>query len=278
MNYDLREVCANFALRGDYVIGMPFGTGHINDTNAVTCDQGGTLVRYIVQRINTNVFRQPEQLMENFERVTSHLRGKLRRERETNPATRRRTLELVPAKDGRPFVRDAAGNFFRCYVFVENARTYDILETEKQAYEAAAAFGGFQSDLADLDGRLNETIPEFHNTVSRLAALENADIRFVLRQKEESISFLESQKRIAFSSWEMNAIKTLKMRAGEYAECLFMTPDTVPAVLQIRFDPFSRLLYSSRASDVARIETHMAKGFTVTEAISAVIHEESHHG
>ena len=42
MNYDLREVCANFALRGDYVIGMPFGTGHINDTNAVTCDQGGT--------------------------------------------------------------------------------------------------------------------------------------------------------------------------------------------------------------------------------------------
>ena len=174
MNYDLREVCANFALRGDYVIGMPFGTGHINDTNAVTCDQGGTLVRYIVQRINTNVFRQPEQLMENFERVTSHIRGKLQCERKTNPATRRRTLELVPAKDGRPFVRDAAGNFFRCYVFVENARTYDILETEKQAYEAAAAFGGFQSDLADLDGRLNETIPEFHNTVSRLAALENA--------------------------------------------------------------------------------------------------------
>ena len=174
MKYDLREVCGNFQLRGEYVIGVPFGTGHINDTYAVTFDQGGTLVRYILQRVNTNVFRQPEQLMENFERVTSHIRGKLRKERESDPATRRRTLELVPGRDGRPFVRDAAGNFFRCYVFVENARTYDVLETEEQAYEAASAFGGFQSDLADLGGRLNETIPNFHNTASRLAALENA--------------------------------------------------------------------------------------------------------
>lgn len=67
--------------------------------------------------------------MENFERVTSHIREKIRLERAGNPATRHRTLELVPAKDGRPFVRDGEGNFFRCYCFVENARTYDILET-----------------------------------------------------------------------------------------------------------------------------------------------------
>ena len=125
---------------------------------------------------------------------------------------------------------------------------------------------------------ITQSFADYYQNDTARAALENADIRFVLRQKEESISFLESQKRIAFSAWEMNAIKTLKMRAGEYAECLFMTPDTVPAVLQIRFDPFSRLLYSSRASDVARIEARMAKGFTVTEAISAVIHEENHHG
>lgn len=125
---------------------------------------------------------------------------------------------------------------------------------------------------------ITQSFADYYQNDTARAALENADIRFVLRQKEESISFLESQKRVAFSAWEMNAIKTLKMRAGEYAECLFMTPDTVPAVLQIRFDPFSRLLYSSRASDVARIEAHMAKGFTVTQAISAVIHEDNHHG
>ena len=125
---------------------------------------------------------------------------------------------------------------------------------------------------------ITQSFADYYQNDTARAALENADIRFVLRQKEESISFLESQKRIAFSAWEMNAIKTLKMRAGEYAECLLMTPDTVPSVLQIRFDPFSRLLYSSRASDVARIEAHMAKGFTVTQAITAVMNEETHHG
>lgn len=125
---------------------------------------------------------------------------------------------------------------------------------------------------------ITQSFADYYQNDTARAALENADIRFVLRQKEESISFLESQKRIAFSAWEMNAIKTLKMRAGEYAECLLMTPDTVPAVLQIRFDPFSRLLYSSRASDVARIEAYMAKGFTVTQAITAVMNEETHHG
>lgn len=50
MKYDLRGVCGSFDLRGEYVIGVPFGTGHINDTFAVTFDQSGTRVRYIVQR------------------------------------------------------------------------------------------------------------------------------------------------------------------------------------------------------------------------------------
>lgn len=86
---------------------------------------------------------------------------------------------------------------------------------------------------------------------------------------------MESQKKVSFSPWEMNAIKHIRMREGEYSECLFATPDTVPAVLQIRFDPFSRLLYSSRAVDVARIENLMNKGMSVTEAISALL-ENTH--
>ena len=82
---------------------------------------------------------------------------------------------------------------------------------------------------------------------------------------------MESQKKVSFSPWEMNAIKQIKMREGEYSECLFATPDTVPAILQIRFDPFSRLLYSSRASDVARIESLTQRGLSVTEAITHIL-------
>ena len=118
---------------------------------------------------------------------------------------------------------------------------------------------------------ITQSFADYYQNDTTRAALENADIRFVLRQKEESIRFMQSQKKVAFSPWEMNAIKNLRMREGEYAECLFSTPDTVPSVLQIRFDPFSRLLYSSRAHDVARIEALLQKGLTVTEAITELL-------
>lgn len=121
---------------------------------------------------------------------------------------------------------------------------------------------------------ITQSFADYYQNDTARAALENADIRFVLRQKEESLRFMESQKKVAFSPWEMNAIKNLKMRENEYAECLFASPDTVPAVLQIRFDPFSRLLYSSRAHDVARIENLMQNGLSVTEAIVRIIETE----
>ena len=216
MKYDLRQVCGSFDLRGNYVIGLPFGNGHINDTFAVTYDQGGARVRYILQRLNTNVFHQPELLMENFERVTGHIRNKIRRERAADPSVRRHTLELVHAKDDLPFHRDAEENFFRCYVFVENARTYDVIETEKQAYEAAAAFGGFQSDLADFAGkRLNETIPNFHNTVSRLAALEKAgkaDSRGRVKEVKPELDFILARRSECSTLLDLQAAGTITER------------------------------------------------------------------
>ena len=121
---------------------------------------------------------------------------------------------------------------------------------------------------------ITQSFADYYQNDTARAALENADIRFVLRQKEESLRFMESQKKVALSPWEMNAIKNIRMREGEYSECLFSTPDTVPALLQIRFDPFSRLLYSSRATDVARIEALMQKGLSVTDAITSILESE----
>jgi aminoglycoside phosphotransferase len=188
MKFDFRQLTSHFQLYGNFVVAVPYGTGHINDTFQVTFDQGGTLLHYIIQRVNTNVFKAPEELMDNFLRVTRHIGAKIRDERAANPATRRRTLEVVNSIYGKPYWRDPAGNFFRCYVFVENARSYDILETKAQAYQAAAAFGNFQADLADLPQRLNETIPDFHNTPSRLANLEKA-------AKEDKMGRLKSVSR-----------------------------------------------------------------------------------
>ena len=118
---------------------------------------------------------------------------------------------------------------------------------------------------------ITQSFADYYRNPTAQAALENADIRFILRQKAESLDFLKREKKLTVSDWEWQAMKSLRLQADEYAECLFSSPQTVPAVLQIRFDPFSRLLYSTHAHDVTRIEAGLKEGLTLTEAINRVI-------
>jgi hypothetical protein len=173
MKHDLASISRAFDTRADFLSAEPYGSGHINDTYAAHYRQGGTPIRYIHQRINHHVFRDPVTLMANVERVTGHLRNKLMASGADDMT--RRALTLVPAVDGRPFYQDPDGNTWRTYVFIENARTYDQIESTVQAYEAARAFGEFQKQLRDLPGeRLVETIPGFHDTRSRFNTLRAA--------------------------------------------------------------------------------------------------------
>lgn len=162
-----------FDIRADFVHAHSYGSGHINDTYCAWFDHSGQRGRYIVQRINHNVFKQPLLLMENIDRVTRHALKTL--QQAGNKEAYRRTLTCIPSLDGKPFAQDEAGNTWRIYPFIERARGYDELETNEQAYQAARAFGGFQNLTANLGGaRLHETIPNFHNTPERLKALEAA--------------------------------------------------------------------------------------------------------
>lgn len=170
---DLHGISRLFDMRCDFVHGHAYGTGHINDTYCATYDQAGSRIRFIHQRINTNVFKKPFDLMDNIARVTRHSLDRLLAE--GNPEARRRTLTCIPAVDGRPFAIDEIGNVWRTYPFIERARGYDEIETNEQAYQAAKSFGDFQKLAADLGGkRLHETIPDFHHTPKRLDALRRA--------------------------------------------------------------------------------------------------------
>ncbi len=163
---DVRAAARAFALPGEVEGFERHGSGHINDTFAVHLREDGKARRVIIQRINTSVFRDPEALMANVGRVTRHLARKLSGAADAS----RRSLSLIPARDGADFHRDAAGGFWRAYGFVEGAASRDVLTTPRQAFEAAKAFGTFQRLLMDLPGpRLVETIPRFHDTPWRLA-------------------------------------------------------------------------------------------------------------
>jgi Ser/Thr protein kinase RdoA (MazF antagonist) len=160
-----------FEIGGEFRNAERYGNGHIHDTYLVTVDCGGTAVRFILQRLNTRVFPRTRELMENVERVTAHLSGLV----EPGPDRERRALHLIPTREGADWHVDGEGSWWRMYQFVEGARSVEQVQSPAQCFEAGRAFGRFQKELSGMAGpRLHETIPYFHHTPRRFAALEDA--------------------------------------------------------------------------------------------------------
>ena len=199
----MHSVLSSFALSGAPVSCEPYGSGHINGTQLVVCENGA---RYILQHINTNVFREPEALMRNIELVTAHLRAKVE-----DP---RGVLRLVPALDGRTFAVEQ-GQYWRVYELVENSVCYQSADNAL-FYESAVAFGRFQNQLADFPAeQLAETIPHFHDTPARYAAFrraveENAAGRRELVQPE--IDFVLSREAFSHTLVDLQAAGELPLR------------------------------------------------------------------
>ena len=169
--YDLGAIVRRFQISGEFFGATAYGSGHINDSYRAVFHQAGVPVRYLLQRINHDVFANPIALMENIQRVTSHLALQVADE----PDRSRLVLTLVPARDGQASYVEADGNYWRAYRFIEKAHTYDAVESPKQAFQAAKAFGQFQKLLVDLPApRLHDTIKDFHHTPKRFMALERA--------------------------------------------------------------------------------------------------------
>lgn len=169
----LREIAAAFTLPGEFAGGSPFGSGHINDTYRLEYRQEDGLRCYVLQRINTAIFKHPDQLMDNILRVTGHQRRKLAAAGAAD--LERRVLTFAPARGGGYTATGSDGGCWRLCQLVERTHTCDVIESVDQAFLTAAAFAGFQEGLVDLPGgRLHETIPNFHNTASRFADFAQA--------------------------------------------------------------------------------------------------------
>lgn len=188
MSYTLSDIIRKFRI--DVSI-EPYGNGHINDTYIAESDP-----KYILQRINNSVFKNPEQVMSNITGVTEHLRKKIT-EAGGNPE--RETLNLVKTVDGKSFYKADDGNYFRMYKFIEGTVSYDSVENPAQLYEAARAFGKFQSMLSDYPvDKIYETIPDFHDTGKRYAALEAAVDKDVVGRRglvEKEIEFAFARRQ-----------------------------------------------------------------------------------
>ncbi len=197
INSQIDLAIQNFDFEGKVIDKKPLKKGHINDTFCIVCEtENKQNKKYILQKINTNIFKNPDELMENVVNVTSYIR-KIVIENGGNPE--RETLNIIPTKNGENYYKDKDGDCFRVYKFIEDATTYDLVQNAQDFYESAVAFGNFQRLLSNFPANtLYETIPNFHNTVDRLNKLKEAiqkDAVNRVKNVKEEIDFVLNREK-----------------------------------------------------------------------------------
>ena len=167
-HYDFKHIASNFKLAGEFVSCEPYGEGHINQTFLLIMNEGGNNVKYILQRINSNLFTNVEKLMDNIKLVTEFAREQIAKEG-GNPD--RESLTVVLTNDDKAYYFDGE-NYFRVYIFIDSATAYQVVEKPEHFYESAVAFGNFANLLAEFDAtQLYEVLPRFHDTEKRFGDL-----------------------------------------------------------------------------------------------------------
>lgn len=196
----MEEAVNQFCVEGKPVECRRHGSGHINDTFVLSTmeeESGGERHRYVLQRMNGLVFKDPRGLMQNISNVTAFLREQVAK---AGGDVQREVLTLIRTKDGENYYTDSAGSWWRMFLFIEDAEGFDVVENEEDFYRSAKAFGHFQRLLEQYPvSSLTETIPDFHNTPKRYEAFCRAveedawgraegvrkEIEFVTNRKEE---------------------------------------------------------------------------------------------
>ncbi len=188
------EIVQQFDFDGKFLSATPFGSGHINDTKLIATEKDGVEKLFVLQRINHNVFKDPEALMNNYVAVTEYLRDIVIAE---GGDPDREVLQVIKTKDGKKLYKTPEGNYWRLLTFISGSISYDSVERPEQFYDSAVAFGKFQYMLRDYPAHtLVETIPNFHNTPDRMRQFEEAvkaDKMGRLAEVSEEVEFVRAR-------------------------------------------------------------------------------------
>ncbi len=162
---NINVILENFKFKGDLIDCSVYGSGHINVTYLAVYNNNGKEEKYIVQKINPNVFKNIEKLMDNIFAVTSYLREKIRK---AGGDENRETLHFIKTVNGDKFYVSEDGSCYRAYIFVSDSVSYNSVDNAELFKQSGVAFGKFQRILADFPAdTLYETLPEFHNPKHR---------------------------------------------------------------------------------------------------------------
>ena len=207
-------IAEKFDVEGNFVSAKPYGNGHINDTRIVTTkDEEGRAHRYVLQKINKNVFKNPPELMENYVSVTEFIKDKIAK---AGGDPSREVLNVIKSLTGNNYVTDKNGDYWRLLAFVDGSLSYDKVENAHQFYESAVAFGNFQYMLRDYPAdTLHETIVNFHNTPDRYRQLMEAvskDVSGRLSEVSAEVEFVRAREDFTHTLERAHATGALPLR------------------------------------------------------------------
>ncbi len=247
------------------------GNGHIHESYKVQYRDSNANRSILLQRLNTQIFRDPVTMMRNIQRVTAHLHLRLG----DKPDFERRVLQVISARNGNPCYVDQEERYWRAYEFIEGTHSFENVTSGEQAFHAAKAFGTFEALLSDLPStRLRETISHFHDTPRRFTEFEQVlEIDPIGRAKEarEAIAFAKSRKtlapafananlpiRITHNDAKLNNV-LLDDATGE-GICVIDLDTVMPGLVVHDFGDMVRTMTSSAAEDereVSKVQIDM---------------------
>ena len=264
INPEIKKVIEQFDYIGEPVAIKDCNNGHINGTYFIDCEAEGKKQRYVLQSINTSIFKYPDHVMENVVNVTGHIKKKLVSEGK-DPL--QGTINIVFTKDGHYSYTDEDGNYWRSYVFIEGD-CYQYADSPALMEKVGRAFGHFQMQLSDFDASvLHESIPDFHNTVSHFAGFEKAldadiagrakdirdEIQFILDRKDKCSFIMDGiadgrfPLRVTHNDTKLNNIM-MDPATGE-GRCVIDLDTVMPGSVLVDFGDAIRFGASSAAED-----------------------------
>ncbi len=206
---DLKTIIEQFEIEGEFRGYKVLSGGNINTTYELMLFDGEGIKTYVLQKINKFVFKKPDEVMENIMKVTEFIRQKYL---SNGQDYHRQVLRYYRNKNGLPYLIDEAGDYWRCYRFIEDSVTYDNTVNDKVIEEAGKAFGNFQTMLRDFNAEsLFETIPNFHNTRKRLTDL----LHSVISDEYERVQLVKEELEYIVDNRNKAEILCNMLDAGE---------------------------------------------------------------
>ncbi len=209
----LTEIVKSFGIPGEAYSYNCLKGGNINDTYYLKMYENEKQKSYIVQRINANVFLNPDKVMENFDSVTRHMYNKLRNRGETDVL--RKTMKVYHRSDGASLFIDDDGNYWRVVSCVYNASALEKA-TPHTIKSAGMGFANFQRELDDFPIEvLHETIPDFHNTPKRVEAFWEAvekNLAGRVDSVKKEIGWVKEKSKISTLFYDLYKEDKVKLR------------------------------------------------------------------